>query len=162
MERLRGNLGSLCHLQYLHPLQWPRRLLQIVVKTLQLIAATEGAVKTIYSFSYKYGTKPEADMVIDCRGMSNPHHVLSLKMLDGRSQAVQDFVFGDRRARTSMTYVTSRLTSKTGVTNSVAFGCYGGKHRSVALAERVADQLRAKGVPVEVKHLALAVDSVDK
>lgn len=113
------------------------------------------------SFSYRNGAPPkDATTIIDCRPMRNPHHVMSLRPLDGRSLDVQDYVgcdplFRDMRQEVLRACV---KTSPTGMAPpvSIAFGCFGGRHRSVALAEMSAKMLRDLRLPVELSHTELS------
>ena len=107
----------------------------------------------ISSFSWKHGAPPaDAGFVIDCRDMRNPHAVPALRALTGRETAVQDFV------RSSPKFITNfdKALHEAGYGVHVAFGCFGGRHRSVAMAEITAAELRKGGADVEVHHFALA------
>jgi UPF0042 nucleotide-binding protein len=108
----------------------------------------------IVSFSYK--NKPQFDpkttLEIDCRSMANPHHVDILQPLDGRDLAVQEWLRErediDRKIRNARQALTMGFTT-------VAYGCYGGKHRSVAMAEMLSRELTGLGIETAVEHTAL-------
>jgi UPF0042 nucleotide-binding protein len=113
----------------------------------------------IVSFGYKYGLPVDADLVVDCRFLPNPHWVPELRPLTGRDAAVRDYVLGQRGAKEFLDAYTEVLRlladgyereGKHYVT--LAIGCTGGKHRSVAMAEQFAGRLRAEGIEVQVTH----------
>lgn len=114
---------------------------------------------SIMSFSYRRGLPPGADLVFDCRFLRNPHYVDSLRELDGRAAEVAQYVADDARYDPFMTHLDAmtetllpayRAEGKSYLT--MAFGCTGGKHRSVAVAEEVAMRLRARGWRIHLRH----------
>ena len=107
---------------------------------------------TVYSFSFRDGGVPDdADFVQDCRRMHNPHHDPELRPLDGRDARVQAFVRQDGKFKPMFDHAVEAATYG----EKIAFGCFGGKHRSVAMAELVAEELRHQGHHVDVQHWAL-------
>lgn len=114
---------------------------------------------TVMSFGFKYGIPVDADVVFDARFLPNPHWEDSLRERTGLDTAVRDYVVGAPAAQDFLTE-TSRLLrvmadgylreGKRYVT--VAVGCTGGKHRSVALAEEVAKGLSGEGIEPMVVH----------
>ena len=124
----------------------------------------QGMAVFVTSFSYKNGLPREADLVFDVRFLRNPHYDPELKPLTGRDRAVADYVAGDpdfapffgglsrllkrllpRYEREGKSYLT------------IAIGCTGGRHRSVALAEKLTAELRAAGRNVTLNHRELGV-----
>ncbi|HZB30971.1 MAG TPA: RNase adapter RapZ [Streptosporangiaceae bacterium] len=114
---------------------------------------------TIVSFGYKYGIPVDADLVVDCRFLPNPHWVAELRPLTGRDAAVRDYVIAQRGAKEFLDAYTEVLRllaegyereGKHYVT--LAIGCTGGKHRSVTMAEEFANRLRGEGLDVRVAH----------
>jgi UPF0042 nucleotide-binding protein len=114
---------------------------------------------TVVSFGYKYGLPVDADLVVDCRFLPNPHWVPELRPKTGRDQQVRDYVLGRRGAKEFLDAYTEVLRllaegyereGKHYVT--LAVGCTGGKHRSVAMAEQIAGRLRDEGIEVQVSH----------
>jgi UPF0042 nucleotide-binding protein len=104
---------------------------------------------TVVSFGFKYGLPPDADFVLDARFLPNPYWVPDLREHTGRDEGVSRYVLGQRGAVTFVeTY--ARLVNATapGFERegkrylTVAVGCTGGKHRSVAIAEELARRLR--------------------
>lgn len=104
----------------------------------------------IVSFGHKFG-EPEADRKADCRSLRNPHHDPKLKRLTGRDKPVRDFVSEDSKTF----HLVERVLSVAQDGETIAFGCFGGRHRSVALAEMVGEALKARGHEVEIHHREL-------
>ena len=115
---------------------------------------------TIISFGYKYGLPSDVDMVADMRFLPNPYWEESLRSLSGKDQAVSDYVTGNPLAKEFMDSYENSLAAvlrgyagenKTFAT--LAIGCTGGKHRSVAMAENMANRLGGRDdIQVAVKH----------
>jgi UPF0042 nucleotide-binding protein len=108
---------------------------------------------TIYSFGFKRMQHvPGADVHIDCRPMRNPYHEPNLRHLDGRDTLVQEFVSNDRRYTDLLQKALLNLSEG----KNVAFGCYGGHHRSVAMAEILARIAQSNlNLSTQVEHLSL-------
>ena len=124
----------------------------------------DGPVMKIFvtSFSYRGGLPREADLVFDARFLANPHYEPALRPLDGRDPRVADYVARDPAHAAFFQGLTEMLApllpryereGKSYLT--IAFGCTGGRHRSVALAERLAAWLAGLGRPVELSHREL-------
>jgi UPF0042 nucleotide-binding protein len=114
---------------------------------------------TVVSFGYKYGLPVDADVVIDCRLLPNPHWVDELRPLNGLDAPVRDYVFSQEGATDFVeTYAELLRQYEVGYLRegkhyaTLAIGCTGGKHRSVAVAEELAARLRGNGVDVRVVH----------
>jgi RNase adapter protein RapZ len=114
---------------------------------------------TVLSFGFKYGLPPDADFVLDARFLPNPFWVPELRDLTGRDEPVSGYVLGQHGAVPFVeTY--SRLITGTapGFERegkrylTVAVGCTGGKHRSVAIAEELAAKLREARVSASAQH----------
>ena len=113
----------------------------------------------ISSFGFKYGIPSEADIMFDVRFLPNPFYIASLKNLTGNNKKVRDYVFRSELAEQFVDSVHSLIKSmirgyiKEGKYHlNIAFGCTGGHHRSVAIANAVADRFRGDGVRVRVNH----------
>ncbi|MBR0468432.1 MAG: RNase adapter RapZ [Mogibacterium sp.] len=113
----------------------------------------------ISSFGFKYGIPTEADVMFDVRFLPNPFYVPSLKKLSGNNRKVRDYVFRSELAGQFVDSVHALLTSMVqGYINegkyhlNIAFGCTGGHHRSVAIANAVAEEFRKDGMRVRVDH----------
>src|SRR5688572_20270207 len=114
---------------------------------------------TVLSFGFKYGLPPDADFVLDARFLPNPFWVPELREHTGREAEVSRYVLGQHGARTFIeTY--ARLISSTapGFERegkrylTVAVGCTGGKHRSVAISEELARRLRDVRLAASAQH----------
>ena len=114
---------------------------------------------TVLSFGFKYGLPVDADLVVDVRFLPNPHWVPELRPLTGLDRSVSDYVFGNPDANELITRYEAVLRlvlpgylreGKRYLT--LAIGCTGGKHRSVAIAEECARRLSAEGVPATARH----------
>jgi UPF0042 nucleotide-binding protein len=114
---------------------------------------------TIVSFGYKHGLPLDTDLVIDCRFLPNPFWVEGLRDQRGTDPDVRDFVLGQEATGEFLDRLTALLTlllpayvheGKSYLT--IAFGCTGGHHRSVAITEEVAHRLREQGFNPRVSH----------
>jgi UPF0042 nucleotide-binding protein len=119
-----------------------------------------GVQVTLVSFGFKYGLPADADMVADMRFLPNPFWIAELKALTGLDAEVSEYVLG---APGAAEFVASYFEALAPVLAgyqrenkrhaTIAIGCTGGKHRSVAVAEKLANLLRGSpGVAVSVKH----------
>ncbi len=113
----------------------------------------------VLSFGFKYGLPLDADHVADVRFLANPYWITELRHLTGRDEPVRDYVLGLPGARLFVDrYVATLEPVIAGYRHedkryaTVAIGCTGGKHRSVAIAEAVAAELRRRGSRVVVTH----------
>lgn len=111
---------------------------------------------TVMSFGYKHGIPLEADLVFDVRFLPNPFYVEELRPLSGLDRPVAEFVFSYPQTRQFMEMIAQMLDflmphyveeGKVGLT--IAIGCTGGRHRSVAIAAALNDYLVAKGISSE-------------
>jgi RNase adapter protein RapZ len=114
---------------------------------------------TVLSFGFKYGLPVDADMVVDVRFLPNPHWVPELRPLTGLDPSVVAYVFGNPDAEELLLRYGDVLRlivpgylreGKRYLT--LAVGCTGGKHRSVAIAEEVGKLLRGEGIETHVVH----------
>jgi len=132
---------------------------QLEKRTTEIFAA--GMLATlrinVLSFGYKYGIPVDADLVLDCRFIPNPHWVPELRPLNGLDAPVAERVLGSEGVadfvRSYVEVVTQMIPGyfregKKYVT--IAIGCTGGKHRSVAIAEEIARQLNSESQQLEV------------
>jgi len=117
---------------------------------------------TILSFGFKHGLPQEADVVLDARILPNPFYVPELRPLTGRDQEVVAFLegqaeFGEFLARVEDWALWSwpRVLKAARQSHTLAIGCTGGRHRSVAVAEALAARLEGKVGPLTVRHREL-------
>lgn len=122
-------------------------------------ADTPGMQVTLTSFGFKHGLPTDVDLVFDCRFLPNPHWVDELRPLTGRDPAVSDHVLASELAQGFVDRVEDLLemlipaySSEGKAYLTVAFGCTGGRHRSVAIAEELARRLAEGGVEAGVAH----------
>ena len=108
---------------------------------------------TVMSFGYKHGLPLDADLVFDARFLPNPFYVENLRPLTGLDRPVAEYVFSFQQTRTFMEKLAGLMDfllplyveeGKLGLT--IAIGCTGGRHRSVAIAAALNDYLKAKGI----------------
>ena len=111
------------------------------------------------SFGYKYGIPAEADMVMDVRFLPNPFFVSGLEAKSGLAPEVRDFVLSRTETHAFVERMNALLDftlpnyEREGKSNlTVAFGCTGGKHRSVVLAAEFARRLEAKPWRIQLRH----------
>jgi UPF0042 nucleotide-binding protein len=114
---------------------------------------------TVLSFGFKYGLPLDADLVVDARFLPNPHWLPELRPKTGRDPEVRDYVLGQDDATEFLERYTDvlrvlipgyRREGKRYLT--LAVGCTGGKHRSVAIAEEFARRLNVEGVAAVARH----------
>ena len=121
-------------------------------------ASTSFAIN-ISSFGFKYGIPTESDVMFDVRFLPNPFYVPSLKKLSGNNRKVRDYIFRSELADQFVNSAHDLLKSMVqGYINegkyhlNIAFGCTGGHHRSVAIANAVAEEFSKDGMRVRVYH----------
>ncbi|MCB1038621.1 MAG: RNase adapter RapZ [Acidimicrobiales bacterium] len=118
-----------------------------------------GMQVTVTSFGFKHGVPSDVDLVLDCRFLPNPHWVDELRPQTGRDEAVRDYVLDTDLAKQFLDRLDALLdvllpafAAEGKAYLTVAFGCTGGRHRSVAISEEVARRLRGRGMAPGVVH----------
>jgi UPF0042 nucleotide-binding protein len=118
-----------------------------------------GMTIAVMSFSYRRGVPREADLVFDVRFLKNPHYVPELKGLTGIDRPVAAFIATDPdyepfigRLEGLIGPLLPRFDAEGKSYLTIAVGCTGGRHRSIAVAERLADWLRSAGRSVTLMH----------
>lgn len=108
----------------------------------------EGLVVSLLSFGFRYGIPAQADLVLDVRFLSNPYFVEDLRAMNGTEPPVASYVLGQpdaleflERTEDWLRFLLPRYQAEGKVYLTVAVGCTGGRHRSVALAEALAARL---------------------
>jgi UPF0042 nucleotide-binding protein len=136
----------------------PHRFKQILSGHFALGEAP-GMRLAVMSFSFRRGLPREADLVFDARFLKNPHYVPALKPLTGRDAAVMAFIETDPDYRKFVDRLEAlvgpllpRFDAEGKSYLTIAVGCTGGRHRSVAVAEALADWLRKAGRSVTLTH----------
>jgi RNase adapter protein RapZ len=119
----------------------------------------EGLTVTLVSFGFKHSIPYDADLVFDVRFLPNPHFVDRLRALDGREPAVADYIFAQPETRELMERLRDlirfllplyRREGKSYLT--VAVGCTGGRHRSIAIVEALREDLERQGLTPLIRH----------
>lgn len=119
----------------------------------------EGPTVTVVSFGYRYGLPAQADLVLDVRFLPNPFFDEALKPLDGNDLAVAAYVLDRAEAKAFLDkavdlfrFLLPHYQGEGKAYLTLAIGCTGGKHRSVAVANALAKRLQAADRPVRVWH----------
>lgn len=119
----------------------------------------QGVQMTLLSFGYKHGLPLDADIVFDCRFLPNPHYVEALRPLTGLHPPVSEYVLAQPTAQSFLEDAERMLgrllpayTDEGRTYLTVALGCTGGQHRSVAMTEQLAVVLRPLGVAPGIVH----------
>jgi len=118
-----------------------------------------GLLVSVVSFGFKYGSPRDADLVLDVRFLPNPHWVDELRPLPGSNQKVREYVEGQeeygsfmKRLEALFDVVVPGYVDEGKSYLTVAIGCTGGRHRSVVVADDLADYFREHGHRVSVNH----------
>ncbi len=111
------------------------------------------------SFGFKYGIPYDADMIFDVRFLKNPNFSPALKPMTGRDREVREYVFSDPEAgvffekiRDMADYLLPLYVREERSYVTIAIGCTGGRHRSVAMVESLKDAVTCHDVEVSVRH----------
>ena len=114
---------------------------------------------TVTSFGFKFGLPPDAGWVFDARVVRNPFWVAELRSYTGLDAPVRDYVLEDPvagelidRMHSLLLWTAQRYAERDRDLLSLAVGCTGGRHRSVAIVEALAERLRADGLTIAVTH----------
>ena len=131
-------------------------------KLLQLFARgpTERSMEVrVTSFGFKHGIPMEADLVFDVRFLPNPYYVAELRPHTGLDDGVRDYALSAPQSREFLlrltdfvTYLLPRYVEEGKTSLTIAVGCTGGRHRSVAVAHALAEAVRQEGYPVGEVH----------
>jgi len=134
-------------------------LKQIVQERFAAADPATALAVTIMSFGYRNGIPMQADIVLDVRFLPNPYFVPEFRALPGTNPAVSKWVLGHSvaeefltRARDLLTFLLPRYRDEGKAYLTVALGCTGGRHRSVALTEALGSMLTAQGIRVRTRH----------
>jgi len=136
----------------------PQQLRDEILRRLQLGDGAVMQVKVV-SFGFKYGVPVDADLVFDVRFLQNPNYEPELRHLNGQDERVKEFVLKHAETQEFLSRLKSlleftlplyRREGKSYLT--IAVGCTGGRHRSVTLAEKIAEIVREQGYNCTVLH----------
>jgi len=155
LEEIRGRSGKIVDTSALSNQQLKEKLTDFFsddAEVSQLLIA-------VVSFGFKYGIPLDSDLVMDVRFLPNPHYDPLMRPMTGNDSPVRDFVFNYPVTVQFMDKFTDLLEfllpcyiTEGKTTLMIAIGCTGGRHRSVALANRLGDFLRQKEHRVTVRH----------
>ncbi len=113
----------------------------------------------VLSFGFKYGVPRDADLIMDVRFLANPYFIPELKDLTGKSAPVRRFVFDDphctpflQKYMDLLTYLVPLYEKEGKAYLTIAVGCTGGRHRSVAVAEHLYRSLQRPGMRIRLSH----------
>jgi UPF0042 nucleotide-binding protein len=123
------------------------------------LAARRTILVSVLSFGFRSGVPPDADLVFDVRFLPNPNYVARLKSKTGRDIAVQRFMDSypqtkefTNRVMDLLLYLLPHYIREGKSYLTIAIGCTGGRHRSVALAERIGQGLASEGYKTKIAH----------
>ena len=138
---------------------------QILIKKTLNLEKNKKLTVTIISFGFRNGLPPEADMIFDVRFLSNPHYNPKLQPLDGRQSEIANFIESDPAFKPFFDNLTRLLNplfprySAEGKSYlTIAFGCTGGKHRSVFVAEKFVHWLQKSDYRLSTRHRDLTMN----
>ncbi|MCL6472044.1 MAG: RNase adapter RapZ [Firmicutes bacterium] len=156
MEQLRGQANLVIDTSDLAPFELKDKIRTAILKKDK---QKKGIMITVMSFGYKYGMPLDADLVMDVRFLPNPHYIESLRHFDGTNENVCNFVLNRsetqtflKKFRSLVAFLLPRYVAEGKTHLTIAIGCTGGTHRSVAIAEQVSGFLKGKGYNVVVRH----------
>lgn len=132
---------------------------RIQEKWSELTEKSSGLRVHVMSFGFKHDVPSVADMVMDLRFLPNPYFDLNLRSLSGQDKAISDFVLGTEpgsifieKYLDFLQYVLPLYEAEGRYRLTIAVGCTGGRHRSVATAERIFATLKDNGYSVSLEH----------
>ncbi|HET6516409.1 MAG TPA: RNase adapter RapZ [Thermodesulfovibrionales bacterium] len=141
----------------------PHQLRHLVSSLFKVTGGNAALAVALISFGHKFGIPQNVDILFDVRFLRNPHFVTALKDLSGTDLAVQDFVFQSPGAREFMertsgllNFLIPQYVAEGKAYLTIGIGCTGGKHRSPAIAERMAEMIKDDLIDVTVIHRDLA------
>ncbi|MFC6324277.1 RNase adapter RapZ [Companilactobacillus baiquanensis] len=136
----------------------PRQLREEIFSNFQESSAVPTFHIEVMSFGFKYGLPIDADIVMDVRFLKNPYYIDSLKAKTGLDKPVYDYVMNDDQTETFykklydlFEYIVPGYKKEGKTSLTIAIGCTGGQHRSVAIAQRLGTDLKEKYY-VDISH----------
>ncbi|MEX2420325.1 MAG: RNase adapter RapZ, partial [Actinomycetota bacterium] len=155
MESLRGDADLIIDTSGLTPHGLRDKIRDAFADT----APEESLQVSLIAFGYKYGSPRDADLVIDCRFLPNPHWIDELRPLPGTDERVRTYVRGQqtyrefmRRLRSLLGFMVPGFVAEGKSYLTIAVGCTGGRHRSVVVVDDLATFFRDKGLAASVDH----------
>lgn len=136
----------------------PRQLRELILERFQNEEQQLFHIEVV-SFGFKFSAPIDADIIMDVRFLPNPHYIDELRPLTGMDKPVYDYVMQQpeteafyRKFIDLLDTITPGYKREGKSSLTIAIGCTGGQHRSVALAERVGAHLKNDGYPVNISH----------
>lgn len=152
LEEMKGRANQIIDTSNMKPAQLREKIIN------QYTQQTSALTINVLSFGFKYGTPMDADLMFDVRFLPNPHYIEELRPKTGKEPEVAEFVLNQRETREFLEKLIDMLSfllphyHREGKSQLViAIGCTGGKHRSVAIAEHIAQHF-GQEYPVRVSH----------
>lgn len=144
----------------------PRQLKQEILNLFVEGKPFSGLIINVISFGFKYGVPIDCDLVFDVRFIPNPYYIDTLKLLTGNDKEVSDYVMSFHESTVFLSKLVDMLDFlipnyvKEGKNQLViGIGCTGGKHRSVTIANRLFDILKAKNSSIVLEHRDIEKDN---
>lgn len=164
LKELRSKANLIIDTSDLTPKQLSNELIRNFIKN-----KSQNIQLTLISFGYKYGIPIDVDMIFDARFIPNPFYIESLRSLPGTNQKIQkyvtDFKITKRFMETCFNLIRDLIPYyiREGKTYlSIAFGCTGGRHRSVVLINELAIHLQSQGYKTFIKHRDIEKEETKK
>ena len=155
MESLKGEADLIIDTSGLTPHDLRDRIRDAFAKA----PPEQGLQVSVMSFGYKYGVPRDADIVLDVRFLPNPYWIPRYRPLPGTDPKVRKYVteqevYGEfmKRLGALLEFIVPGYVAEGKSYLTVAVGCTGGRHRSIVVAEAVAELFRAQGLPVSLEH----------
>ena len=137
----------------------PRELREEIQKTFLDSPDTSQMLIRVESFGFKHGLPQDADLIFDVRFLANPNYDREIGHLDGNCQPVMDYVMREpvtleflRHLEQFVNFCVPQFEKEGKAYLTLAVGCTGGRHRSIVVSNRLADDLRSHGHRVNVTH----------
>ncbi len=145
----------------------PQKLREQIVEIFSRDEGLQRLIITLVSYGFKHGLPLDADLIFDVRFLPNPHYVDNLRPLDGNDERVREYAMKWpaaqkflRRVQSLVEFLLPHYENEGKSQLTVGIGCTGGRHRSVVIAERLAEWLRGKGYTVLVEHRDISREPV--
>jgi len=164
MLELRDSADLVINTTAMNPYELADRVESFWRQQVKVSDGRSGLTLTLMSFSYRFGLPADADMIVDMRFLPNPHYEPGMAALTGCDAPVIDFLQGHgevdeavRRLQEWLSFVWPQMLRERKRYFTLAFGCSGGRHRSVYMAERMAEFVSQNmGVEPLVRHRELS------
>ena len=150
---------------YIETSQLSASQLKEEVKSIFLARNSDSMIVKVMSFGYKYGVSTESDLVFDVRCLPNPYYVDALRHRTGCENCVRDYVMSFEQSKILfeklvdlIDYLIPLYVREGKSQLVIAFGCTGGKHRSITFAELMAEHLTANNYKVQKYHRDITKD----